>query len=216
MRLPCSLCWGRNGSCSSNRTLRWLHWSSNNSCDMRRPLLCVVDVWNLLRLVPPRTPEEISPQGKKKQNPTSDHSLWSLNLTIVIAECAVWSLHGSLLLALVCLVSRTQGDEESSLWCRCFVFNHYGSSSSSSDEHRREQRRFIFFIIISIICQKPTQWSRDGPSIENIPYKLCCLCSLSCLRFYVEKFSYQLILLVLQMQVCPKNKFISTFFLHFT
>lgn len=104
----------------------------------------------------------------------SDWPLWSS-----FAECAVWSLHGSLLLALVCFVSRTQGDEESSFWCRSFIINYYGSSSSSSDEHRGEKRRFIFFIIvfISIICQKPTQWSRDGPSIGNIPYYLCCLFS---------------------------------------
>lgn len=79
MRLPCSLCWGRNGSCSSNRTLRWLHWSSNNSCDMRRPLLCVVDVWNLLRIVPPRTPEEVSSQGKKNNTPHQ-------NILYVISE----------------------------------------------------------------------------------------------------------------------------------
>lgn len=53
---------------------------------MRRPLLCVVDVWNLLWIVPPRTPEEVSSQGKKKKKlkpTTSDHlfSMTILNLT---------------------------------------------------------------------------------------------------------------------------------------
>lgn len=173
MCMPCCMCRRRYGTCSSNRTLQWLHWSTNNSCDLRRPLLCLVDVWNLFRLVPPRTPEEISSQGKVKiphQIVLIYQILSLIDLCDYFAECALWSLHGSLLLALVCFVPGTQGDEESSFWYRSLIINYYGSSPSSRDEHWGEKRRFIFFVLIPIICQKPTQWSRDGPSIGNVPY----------------------------------------------
>lgn len=88
MHLSCRFCRGWLRACCSGCSSSWLFWSQDHMSHIRGFIFQLVDVWNIHRSCAPVIAEEIPSQ-----------------------ELPVRSLHGALLLPLLCLVPRASGVE---------------------------------------------------------------------------------------------------------